>query len=494
MINHFFHYLPTDLHLLLFDSWIGNADVVIRVVSALDIACCQACIRPALLSLLRQLMPIGKPNCPVSVLDASFFPWLQARGLPVTSLLLHTQCFGLLADAPFLFPSVDSVLFCYGEPINTQSLARILAACPSLTQLEGEVRYLDPSNADVWAVLPSLAVPQLAALIIATAARAVTTELLRWLTAIGPRIRKLDMKNVPLLAVLGVLTGCYHNLECLCIDGFDEASDENVPAACIVQLLQACKQLKELELSGYNPTQNELDTILTAGRGQLTKLAAGSARLFPWALETHSWLPHLKLRFNEYNRLTGHLNYTVNKSQADLIRRVCGACTHLVTAYMQPEVALIYVNIFGQQLEELQLTMIDDADDTAMVEAVLSRCPRLQRLYLLSAFSDEHLALTAKYCPQLSSLKLWAGLDMPITDAGLLLVFKACSELKELIFLNDARLVTALTLQAVLDCKLRLRKLSCQEVGFSAADVDRFYVLAREQQLLPVPVIEINIA
>lgn len=146
------------------------------------------------------------------------------------------------------------------------------------------------------------------------------------------------------------------------------------------------------------------------------------------------------------------------------------------------------LNSLSEHLEEL--TVIVDKRNNTALRCLLPRCLHMKCIRMYGVLEDEHFELIAKHCPQLTSLSVNSWNPDSITEIGALQVLMACPKLKTLAIIDETVSFTSI-LQAILNNRFHLEKLSCDELAeFSSADVQKFRSMAREMQLLPVPMIK----
>lgn len=489
MFNHFFHLLPSDLHVCVLQIWIGDDNAIICALSKLDRACCQKSIRPALLALLQGLMPLNEP-IPINDLTC-FVSWLHSRQVSITSILTK-NCLRA-SDGPWtqlILPSIHTVV-CSSIPADCSTLVRLLQLCPNITSLEVEANHLMVYNDFMWGSLLDLPM-KLNRLVVPH--KRVTMDLMAFLGSMASSLTTLELNHVPLSATLTLLLDM-PKLTRLSINAFE------VTATLIVQLVRGCRNLRELVLFAYFPTECDLDDILTAGRGQLTSLEViltgpiiGIAT-FTSMLTKHPWLQRLKLQANEHNRQTGFLALSLEEdTHIDVVYQLCAACSNVTklsvrNAIVEEAVANVLGEAFGQQVIDLELWEFSRRTPKS-TEQVISVFPHLRCLSVLSLIELEQLQCIAKHCKKLEELSLASWKSTSITDEGLQHVLLECSKLKQLAFKSTVCNVTSKSLDAILENRLPLQALHARAVGYTKVDVIKFRAMAREQQLLPVPVIE----
>lgn len=515
MRNHFFHLLPSDLHLHILQSWVGDAKAVMLTLSSLDIACSQTALRPALLEFMASLMPIGSDNDPVPISDLlGCFAWLDRRKPRVASIRLsrHLKHAKPLKDWQLLEDIALTHIMHVVVPIlgkDERLLTLLLRACPNIITLKvynhmDEYPYKN-SCPFAWLTIASLNLQLKSLSLPFRDASYQHQEMSLCLRTVGPYLKTLSLEAVALSDVISDLL-CM-SLECLTING------SGVLTASVVELLQQSKTLKELTLTDCSRSEVDIDGILTAGMGQLTVLkvhVTGNKNIglstFAAMLEKHSWLQHLRLQnedslmnHNAYDRLAGSLVISVpdidEVDEARLnLKQICAGCSKLVklsTQWLPNEhIAMLFGDSFGKDLLELSVP----GCSPGVLQSIFIRCPKLARLQLSDNISDQHLHMITEHCKHLTCLVVlgprhW-GSDF-LTDAGLEQVLTCCTMLKELTLDCNARLVTFQTLQTILDKHIQLSKFDCKRMRLIRAEVNTFRLLARKQQLVPVPLVTV---
>lgn len=249
-------------------------------------------------------------------------------------------------------PSVKSVTVMLLPVGGERTVEALLRACPSLTAFR--VRADDNGAPAIRDILASLNC-KLEAL---SLPHRCCSEMLHCLQTIGQDIRKLEVFVRRLGTMTTVLSEHCPRLECLSIAG-------NVDAAELIALLQSCRSLTELKLFDYRPTQQELDAVLTTGRSQLRKFETDlwGAELFPFVLESHPWLEHIKLGDSAFERSKRRLTLSFYDMRNDDRERICAACPSVVSLCLSPTLPSFFSDTsakllnskYRDQLEELTL-------------------------------------------------------------------------------------------------------------------------------------------
>lgn len=159
----------------------------------------------------------------------------------------------------------------------------------------------------------------------------------------------------------------------------------------------------------------------------------------------------------------------------------------------------------GKALQELSISFRDNAPEYGDIDydeesahyvpevlfTLPCLCPNLLRLVLSNmTVTDTWLSKIAKSCKQLQALYLYHPDEnggIPVTDAGMSVLFAECRSLRDLRVSNYTE-ITSRTLQSIIDADLHLQVFFWSGVGFDEDDVDKFCQIAKRKQFLPMPV------
>lgn len=407
--------------------------------------------------------------------------------MSVKSIVLGERALLPLAPIPIVMTSIDTVMLSYQGAQEDSGFVTLLAMCPNITSLDRQ-----DCNISVWSILAASSL-QLRTLTSPHFLRSPHVEVNNALKVLSPYLRVLKVSNALLTAIFDGLSACTM-LQVLSVNANEPiAADTMATDHTVVQLLHKCKHLKELYLCGFNHSVDVIDAILTAGRDQLQYLEIAfnynkmESSWMVTILESHPWLEHLVLQPNQYSRSHGHLKLSSHFSFEQLLR-ICDVCSKVTTLSLPPKPDEQCAALFGDKLGShlLELSARSDCSCGAL-RAIIVCTPQLIRLNMTGGlFTDDHLKLVAKYCPNLTLLRLHSNNPCSMTDLGLIAVLEACCKLEELTIDGVVSLITIRCLQIILTNKLPLRQLSFHLIPFSMQEVDQFRLLASEEQMLPV--------
>lgn len=139
MLAPFFNVLPTDLQLLVLQSWLGNHDAAqLLTSSALDIACCNHSLRETFLSLMyHPAFQWSKHDVDhfVSKHLTAFLVWLHSRKVRMKSLFITNDNISLFVGARYTLPSVECLILWKLSPGKEAAINALLGVCPNVTSI-----------------------------------------------------------------------------------------------------------------------------------------------------------------------------------------------------------------------------------------------------------------------------------------------------------------------------------------------------------------------
>lgn len=265
---HFFHTLPMDIQVCVLQTWLGEVNDPDRLValSALDIACCNKALRPALLDLTGHPLNIWT-KCATRLASKDlrcFILWLAARQVHVTGLVLTDTNLQALAKNPFglpFLPSVENIML-YSS--NVVGLYAVLNVCPHADSLEGS--YSDGLIMQMWntfrgfrslttltcwggfgSISKTLNAPQ------------VQADYQRGVATVGYRLKQVQFSHVVLTnaCVIAIRDHCPDMRKI-------SANVDGVAILLVLEMASKCNLLHTLMLEGYRGTVNECHAILHA--------------------------------------------------------------------------------------------------------------------------------------------------------------------------------------------------------------------------------------
>lgn len=501
----FFNFLPTDLQIHIFHTWVRGEDAgdgdrpLLLVFSALDIACGKAqSLRKTFLhiaGLMRFKTAVDDNHCSLRISKSAFgfLAWLNKLNLQVKSLVLaenhnedmtHAQEQGQLK-------SIEHVHL-MSSFAGQEVLDHVLRSCPNVTSVRvpnGE------SVASIWQTLASAPAMKFKALLLPSCEYAGA----HMLQLLGEYLQVLDIAYTPVTdaVLLHMADKCKNlqKLDMLTIVPLTSLSS-------IVSLLQSCKHLKTLTLNSFVGNEAHITTILLAGKASLKQLTLNfgcfsmSYKPFADLVAAHPWIRCLTFRtsglmFASYCRDSQHLDMvTKHHSSNDDCAVVFKACPAVTKLTVRASSATVENTQTMLQIAEaypnvLELTIIGGSD-LSMYE-LITNCRRIKTMKI-QALSISSLCLTAcAHCKQLESLTLDAmGSSTTVEDQDLVMLLSKCPGLKVL-DVGRSPHITFRTLQAMLDRKVHLKTFTWKFANFAKGDEDRFRQLAKAQQMLPVP-------
>lgn len=251
----------------------------------------------------------------------------------------------------------------------------------------------------------------------------------------------------------------------------------------------ANKQVKRFHLVGYDDNFNEeenADHPPNIGYNRVAEIVA-----------EHPWLEAFRMpeKF-AYDRSEGYLYvatamFHLEGELASLFRQ-CRPLRKLKLLMADREVERRMVTMasgaLGGSVEELELRAIRARTFTAEhIFTIPLLCPQLRKLVIEGcSFSDLILQALASACPFLQHLSCEGIGACPLfSDAGMLALFQGCTGLQVLRF-DKAEVLTFRTLQAIVDCRLRLKSLTLRRHNLAEEDFLQLRQLVKDAGLLPV--------
>lgn len=503
-----FFSLPADLQLEVVQSWLtdNSCDQLILLLSALDTACGSRLVRRSFLCLAQG--SIANPSVrwesewvfKYACKSPGFVQWVHSRGLSIRRFY-HPR--GQVFNG-IVLPSVRWVEAF--TTIDVESLRSILVACPNATAIAW-ADFGRRNNEELWNVFADFDCSQLRELSIGFDS---DFHLSAGMLSVGHCITSLGISSCSPLYddCLLRLPSCLTNLLAL------KVTYGHFPVTTIAQCVAGCHKLIDLTLRECYGSNEDILSILEAGRGRLKRFEFNHCEytwdacfpLFTDIMEQHGYLDALiegKCSFVREGE-GRKLNILFDRSGHELLERALNlpVCSSLVS---------------------LEISFRDICEEVTTLMAIVGRCSghSLKELtvngFKLSRSIDDMISFTPSFCPALETLKLLHGTashtlvqqialsfkclrslaitgslhrrDHSITDEGIIGVLQSCTKLAELT-LSNAPLVTSQTLQAIVDRRLNLRKLSFDNTGFNWMDVEVFQCLAKERQLFPILVFE----
>lgn len=509
----FFALLPSDVQLLVLQSWIGRHDdggiQLLKALTALDIAVCHHSDRSAFLHLLSHPaikwpqntinthtidpddLEMKRTRAVVDCIGA--LKWLKCRRLRLTAkdiLSPGTQQFAVI-------PTITAVFSHHSIP------AGLLAACPNLTSIECRCASA------MWKKLASTShrVKRLVSLQdyhpkAQSSVEAICTVLR------ADFLEELKVQFVPPnQQILQTLCGCT-NLKVLRVPGLQSHH--------LLQILRSNARLTDLTVVQFLGGKEVLLHVLSNGK-QLRRFQnrywsylADAFTILAMALEKCPWLEYVYFNQCSYDKTTGCLQLLDAESFStdtismaiDCILAHCRIfpklllCASVHTALFSKLSALTKA-FAGSRLRELSVHGYGpnmSKHELLSFLGIALCAPLLERLELCKvSISDEELKQLGQSCKALRHLTIEGSSreHLNLSDDGFEALVAGCGLLQELklAFIDG---LSSKSLAAILTHRLPLQRLSWARVGFGEKEVARFRRDAAEMQLLPVPFSVLN--
>lgn len=511
---YFFTLLPADLQRHIFQTWLAadGDGPLLRLLSAVDIACCNASIRDDFLYLLSQL-PFqwtrsgrrhwGMDRTLLKVKRmSSCISWLSSRGVKVASLSLSEKN---LAD----------LRFANGRPLRSDAHVRenCAAALAKVSKTIANVEYSGSSVANLLDLLAyGLPLKRLHAGFIANFSRFPTS------TPAEPRdLRRLyaffvacDIEELYITEMTLTLELSAALQRCRCLRIL-ELHALHVSTATIVQLLQGCKTIEVLSLDWYDGTEEDVSSIMQAGRHQLKafEMTGGWEAGFPFhifalLLSRYRWLERIKVGICIFDQAASELAILVDGSTPgpffDAVVECCSLVKKLIiqqrgdnTDFLSTLPALSQAVV--DNTEELTIQLLQWSPDTVpLLKEMVLQCTLLRTLKLNIPLTDEDVLQIAdsnsQYLRHIEIRKFYTFLTQdipqPVTDVAIGQLLFQCRHLRVL-HIDSAPDVTYLSLLSALCFEARLEAFSWRAIGFSNEDADKFRINAKSIALFPAP-------
>lgn len=281
---YFFTLLPADLQRHIFQTWMADGDgTLLRLLSAVDIACCNASIRDDFMSLLsllsfqwtrsgRRHQGIDRTLLFKVKRITSYISWLGDRSIKVASLSLNEK-------------NLAGLKYANGRALksDTQVRENCSAALAMVSKTIANVEYSGNSAADLHDLLASgLPLKRLYASSITNFSRfvfskpAAPKDLRRLYASLAASdIEELYANEMALTLELSSALQ-----RCRCLRILDLYA-RHVSVATIVQLLHGCRTIDVLGLQWYDGTEEDVNCIMQAGRHQLKDRRMGGGLPVP---------------------------------------------------------------------------------------------------------------------------------------------------------------------------------------------------------------------
>lgn len=520
-----FFRLPSDLHKLIFQSWIGDdADgrYLLMALSALDVACCRKRLRADFLQLTSDLTFSAIRNDEIKVSHYGsdilcYMAWLADRRVAVRSLFISSH---MLQDlqaqlevhhVSLPLPTTPSVVhLTIASTPCALALECILRACPRVTSI-----HTDTDQSSVASMMgPMLGLTPLREL--AYRIHCTDTALTAVLGVHGSHLTNLTISaNSPLdLATLLSHTMC----PCLTQLAISEWATDS---SQLLRLLEGLPYLVQLELKPLPCDVRLFAAILQQdGRSEhlkvfkVTTTRQFNLTRFVELLSGHAWLKTLQVDEWVVCRQTGHLGIlqdTVPDGIRLLLESLCPVLRKLTVSGKPRDgssfagsLLEVVGTLHGSGLQELILHRVDPFSVNKMVQM----CPNLLYMTLQDVYFFQPLMMTiGTTCQQLQTLVMEEcdctfhfGCGRANMDAVLRELLGTCSKLRSL-KLGFAKVthstayeyvtprISLRTLQAIVSSnRLHLEEVIFKgSIGMSSKDIEQFVKLAQERQRLPVP-------
>lgn len=437
MMSLFFSLLPSDLHIDIFSTWLDAADSgysLVRILSAVDVACSNAQDQPAFRDVIRQLPPFGQhmhqgeSSKRVKHVD-SYLQWLSSRNVPLKSLDLADTLSLELLGSPLL-ASMESI------------------ACSNITAVKSD------------SALPHGSLRELKRLTITASFNFSLVN--ECLAVIGPRLQALHMKHYVLSASRS------HFLAVLCplLQVLEVAAH---PDKGLAILVERCAHIQHVELHGWLPSTT-VERVLAFP--QIKWFALHNPHMdderFVRIVKARPDIAHLHLGEYKYSDAEGlcipRQNLAVLRSILEVRPTIdkLAFLKHAVYDFVQSRLVEFIANRLGGCLKSLTITVVE----SRQLILLLAKCPQLRSFHLTC---DQHsctcdvMQVLVSTCTLLESLTLVVKSGTPIQADTLRML-----------------------LQVILDHRRCLKQLELCDTAFQHADVVWFRDQAKELQLLPV--------
>lgn len=268
----FFDLLSTDLQIHILLVWLNAKDsgsTIVRVLSALDLACSSTAFRPSFSSLLQQLPAFGDYahiNARMQGIKygISYLQWLSERQIRVKTIFLEglrintvsskrnaERTNALVATLSSLSLSADSIIWTKASVIAPRLKEAVLRTCPSLT-------YLD-IDSFAGGFLINIQLPTLRRLSLTGLYGQFFNERdMSTLEAMVPNLTELLCKDCWITTPLLTLFGKYcDNLQVLAI------RENKSTFEAFLTFLRSCQTLRELQCYGGSLEDSEIIAILS---------------------------------------------------------------------------------------------------------------------------------------------------------------------------------------------------------------------------------------
>lgn len=495
----FLSLLPTDLQILVLNTWIDTDSCgwqLLRALSALDVACGKV-HQPSFRSLTSLLLPFGEclsvPSKSGIKYAINYIQWLNSRKVAVKALLLSGYSSDGLEDlnqqaaAPITLASVEQIVWRNNSAVRGPLLEAVLRACPNIQSLQTDdfLDFAPPFVAPLFTPPPKL-----------NAITIIDMDSVDFqsLGVIGPQLLELRMKRCVLSdeQVKLIMEHC-PLLQVL------EA--RRINHDIVMDLFWSCKQLKELYLAENFFTEDDITTLLAFEQIKrltvnVTSFSSTDCNMLVDVMCRFPGTEYLRIGKCVYSSAEGILELAGCELDGALMTQLLNTCP--VVKFLTIHDATVRsdgVEVLIQwQVGSGWLTRFTVQPGTSyQLQYNLQTCGPLITCIVLNLFSvsDDMLRAVAAHCPQLEiatvvyspyeSFTLWSD-PSKVTDEGMNALFEGCPRIKELT-LSHFDGITTKTLQSIAQHKLPLRVLTVQRSKFTLYDVNVFGQLVKEYQL-----------
>lgn len=496
----FFQLLPLDLQLHVLKDWVlatdeGNqlmsAAKPMRILSDLDIACCNKFNRQSFLSLIghSSLLPASL-CCDVVNHELELVCWMQSRSVQMKSLRVWKAsrfAQDIFDRLPFTLSFVESLSVRDGHHDALVSLFRL---CPRITSL-----HTHENDGSYFFQAIQTARPVYLKQLIMNEFTLEAAD--KTLVDLNIRHKHLDVPAhmhglSPTLNFLvsSKVLGHLQTLSCSKVYNFSS----------LLLFLADCKELRELTLSfegGPSPPTAKLESILCEAQqlqsfklvDRMTSLKLGTA------IANYSHLQRIDINSNFYCKRTAELQLQASQLlSSEEVEAILHACTHVSSVIMygpmQLSSQILLGDKFGVALRSLCLTQSGRSGDPMDLSPL--KCSALKKLNLQNfCIHGTSLQRLVEQNTQLEYLTISAQIANGLTDQVMEVLFAGCPLLKE-VCVGYAYEVTFRSLQAILDNRLHLKNFKIEYSSIRPVDIQRFSEMAKEQGLLPAPKILAN--
>lgn len=394
----------------------------------------------------------------------------------------------------------------------------MLATCPQVTAIHGKhADQVVPSVCwDILLAFPALPLVQLSMKQFAEFNSQVATDMIEYALTAHPFLEVMHVDFLPLTDTLLASIALY----CPLLEEFT-ASMGTASIASIGQLLRLCRNLQIVGVlrCRLDLRTTDLDCILEAAADHpqlevlriLFPIAISSTQpLFLHAfLNMPSDLQLLQVGRCCFDRKNGRLSLLTPKMDIGMLNLILDNCTnpirHLRLFTLPSRVDAGVMDLANEEREVfdtlgerviggflLKLTIeLIHPTIRPMPRCLLYKCPKLQHLTFRNfAMTEGELHEVASHCHELKQLCMAECSNHSITDDGMEELFAGCP-LLEYLHVGTAPNLTMRTLQAIVQHKLRLKRLTWKRSmpAFGEEGLSQFRDIVREQQLLPIPVL-----